>query len=47
MDLVRDENFDLKTLREMLIKDFVMFYNLHAERVNAIIKQMEEQTKGR
>ena len=47
MDLVRDEHFDLKTLQEMLIKDFVMFYNLHVKRVNAIIKQMEEQTKGR
>lgn len=47
MDLVRDEHFDLKTLQGMLIKDFVMFYNLHVERVNAINRQIEEQTKGR
>ena len=47
MDLVRDEHFDLKTLQEMLIKDFVMFYNLHAERINEINRQIEEQANKR
>lgn len=45
MDLIREEHFDLKTLQDMTIKDFVTFYNIHAERIERINKMIEAQNK--